>query len=127
MPPGLKSIHDHSLGPAIQPVLYPEKSVPAQATGSSFQVNDVCVDYVNSLSLIHETGYLIIEDQQVKQIKQVGQAGPAFHEPMMAGSDPLAVPHVPCYLTQTVSFMLVFKLLQPTTITPLPESLITAS
>lgn len=67
--------------------------------------------------------YGIAESSQA----QSGQAGPAFHEPMMAGSDPLAVPHVPCYLTQTVSFMLVFKLLQPTTITPLPESLLTAS
>jgi len=27
---------------------------------------------------------------------EVGQAGPAFDEPMLAGPDPLVVPHVLC-------------------------------
>ncbi|KAK4817943.1 hypothetical protein QYF61_003373 [Mycteria americana] len=35
-PTGVNSIHHHSLGPAIQPVLYPEKSTPIQATSSQF-------------------------------------------------------------------------------------------
>ena len=26
---------------------------------------------------------------------QIGQAGPAFHEAMQAGPDPLVVPHMP--------------------------------
>jgi len=43
------------------------------------------VDDVHSLSLIHWVGHLVIEGDQV------GQAGPAFHEPMLAGHDPLVV------------------------------------
>ncbi|KAK4832426.1 hypothetical protein QYF61_023105 [Mycteria americana] len=35
-PTGVNSIHHHSLGPAIQPVLYPEKSTPIQAMSSQF-------------------------------------------------------------------------------------------
>ncbi|KAK4821429.1 hypothetical protein QYF61_019707 [Mycteria americana] len=35
-PTGVNSIHHHSLGPAIQPVLYPEKSTPVQAMSSQF-------------------------------------------------------------------------------------------
>ncbi|KAK4827284.1 hypothetical protein QYF61_016430 [Mycteria americana] len=35
-PTGLNSIHHHSLGPAIQPVLYPAKSTPVQAMSSQF-------------------------------------------------------------------------------------------
>ncbi|KAK4827207.1 hypothetical protein QYF61_015235 [Mycteria americana] len=35
-PTGVNSIHHHSLGPAIQPVLYPAKSTPVQATSSKF-------------------------------------------------------------------------------------------
>ena len=31
-PAGFNSIHHHSLGPALQPVLYPEISVPVQDT-----------------------------------------------------------------------------------------------
>ncbi|KAK4823418.1 hypothetical protein QYF61_001873 [Mycteria americana] len=36
LPTGVNSIHHHSLGPAIQPVLYPEKSAPVQAMSSQF-------------------------------------------------------------------------------------------
>ncbi|KAK4821571.1 LOW QUALITY PROTEIN: hypothetical protein QYF61_023478 [Mycteria americana] len=35
-PSGANSIHHHSLGPDIQPVLYPAKSTPVQATSSQF-------------------------------------------------------------------------------------------
>ncbi|KAK4824175.1 LOW QUALITY PROTEIN: hypothetical protein QYF61_011472, partial [Mycteria americana] len=35
-PTGFNSIHHHSLGPAIQPVLYPAKSTPVQAMSSQF-------------------------------------------------------------------------------------------
>ncbi|KAK4817835.1 hypothetical protein QYF61_000670 [Mycteria americana] len=35
-PTGVNSIHHHSLGPAIQPVLYPVKSTPVQAMSSLF-------------------------------------------------------------------------------------------
>ncbi|KAK4826416.1 hypothetical protein QYF61_008949 [Mycteria americana] len=35
-PTRVNSIHHHSLGPAIQPVLYPEKSSPVQAMSSQF-------------------------------------------------------------------------------------------
>ncbi|KAK4814535.1 hypothetical protein QYF61_022254 [Mycteria americana] len=35
-PTGANSIHHHSLGPAIQPVLYPAKSTPIQARSSQF-------------------------------------------------------------------------------------------
>ncbi|KAK4825008.1 hypothetical protein QYF61_022954 [Mycteria americana] len=35
-PNGVNSIHHHSLGPAIQPVLYPAKSTPVQAMSSQF-------------------------------------------------------------------------------------------
>ncbi|KAK4814940.1 hypothetical protein QYF61_006884 [Mycteria americana] len=36
LPTGFNSIHHHSLGPAIQPVLYPAKSTPIQAMSSQF-------------------------------------------------------------------------------------------
>ncbi|KAK4811014.1 hypothetical protein QYF61_015718 [Mycteria americana] len=36
LPTGVNSIHHHSLGPAIQPVLYPAKSTPVQAMSSQF-------------------------------------------------------------------------------------------
>ncbi|KAK4830585.1 hypothetical protein QYF61_011820 [Mycteria americana] len=35
-PTGVNSIHHHSLGPAIQPVLYPAQSTPIQAMSSQF-------------------------------------------------------------------------------------------
>ncbi|KAK4829076.1 hypothetical protein QYF61_002020 [Mycteria americana] len=36
LPTGVNSIHHHSLGPAVQPVLYPAKSTPVQAMSSQF-------------------------------------------------------------------------------------------
>ena len=49
----------------------------------------VQVDDIDSLSLIHQVCHLVIVGDQV------GQAGPAFHEPMLAGPDPLVVLHTP--------------------------------
>lgn len=104
-----KNTHDllpaqhHSLGPAIQLVLYSTKSMPVQAISCQFlQENtqrvsvkdfvEVHVDYVNILSLIHQAGHKIID--------LVGQARPAFHEPMLAELDPPVVPHMLCDLLQ---------------------------
>ncbi|KAK4819049.1 hypothetical protein QYF61_024688 [Mycteria americana] len=64
-PTGVNSIHHHSLGPAIQPVLNPARSTPVQAMTSQFlqenAVGDsvkgftkVQVDNICSLSLIHQ-------------------------------------------------------------------------
>ncbi|KAK4827144.1 hypothetical protein QYF61_014738 [Mycteria americana] len=61
---GFNSIHHHSLGPAIQPVLYPAKSTPGQAMSRQFlQENAVGSrvkgftavkrDNIHSLSLVH--------------------------------------------------------------------------
>ena len=74
---GFNSIHHYFLGLALQPVLYPAKSVPVQANGCQ---------------LLH-VGHSIIGDQ-------IGQAGPAFHEPMLTGPDPLVVLHMLCDLLQ---------------------------
>ncbi|KAK4817542.1 hypothetical protein QYF61_019460 [Mycteria americana] len=63
-PTGVNSIHHHSLGPAIQPVLHPAKSTPVQAMSSQFlQENavgnrvkgftEVYIDNIHSLPLIH--------------------------------------------------------------------------
>ncbi|KAK4823737.1 hypothetical protein QYF61_006006 [Mycteria americana] len=63
-PTGVNSIHHHSLGLAVQPVLYPVKSTPVQAMSSQFlQENavgnrvkgftEVWIDNIHSLSLIH--------------------------------------------------------------------------
>ncbi|KAK4807192.1 hypothetical protein QYF61_024312 [Mycteria americana] len=63
-PTGVNSIHHHSLGLAMQPVLYPAKSTPVQAMSSQFlQENavgdrvkgftEVQIDNIHSLSLIH--------------------------------------------------------------------------
>ncbi|KAK4814133.1 hypothetical protein QYF61_009052 [Mycteria americana] len=64
LPIGVNSIHHHSLGPAVQPVLYPAKRTPVQAMSSQFlQENavgdrvkgftEVQIDNIHSLSLIH--------------------------------------------------------------------------
>ena len=55
---------------------------------------EVKVDYINSLFLILQMRHSIIEGDHL------GQAGPAFHEPMLARTDPPAVPHMPCDLHQ---------------------------
>jgi len=88
-----------TLGLAIQPVFHPAKCTPTQTMSSKFLQEDgvgnsvkgltkVQVDDIHSLSLIHQAGHLVIEGDQV------GQAGCAFHEPMLAGPDPLAVLHM---------------------------------
>ncbi|KAK4816506.1 hypothetical protein QYF61_017467 [Mycteria americana] len=53
-PTGVNSIHHHSLGPAIQPVLYPAKSTPVQAMSSQFlQENAVPLDGSKSVWCIN--------------------------------------------------------------------------
>jgi len=49
----------------------------------------VQIDDIHSLFLIHKVGHLVIEGDEV------GQAGPALHEPMLAGPDPLVVLQMP--------------------------------
>lgn len=51
------------------------------------------VDYVCSLCIIHLSDHSITEDQ-------VGQAGTAFHETMMASPDPPVVLHMVCDFLQ---------------------------
>ena len=53
---------------------------------------EVEVDYIRSLSHIHFVGHLVTEGDEA------GQAGPALHEPMLAGPDPPVVLHIPCNL-----------------------------
>lgn len=52
----------------------------------------VQLGYIHSLSLIHQADHLVVGDD-------VGQAGPALREPMLAESDPLVVLNVLCDLT----------------------------
>ena len=63
---------------------------------------EVKVDYINSLSLIHQTGHLIIE------LDHVGQAGPAFHEPVLAGPDLLVVLCTCCVISLTMMCSITF-------------------
>ena len=58
----------------------------------------VQVDDIHSLSFILQLGHVVIEGDQV------GQAGPAFDEPMSAGPDPLDVLHMPGEHTQDELF-----------------------
>jgi len=43
---------------------------------------------------MYQSGHSIVEGDED------GEVGPAFQEPMLAGSDPLVVLHVPCDATQ---------------------------
>ena len=54
----------------------------------------VQADNIHSLSLTYYMGHPVIGGDQV------GRAGPAFHEAMLAGPDPLVVLHLPSELTQ---------------------------
>ncbi|KAK4810547.1 hypothetical protein QYF61_004510 [Mycteria americana] len=49
-PTGVNSIHHHSLGPAIQPVLYPAKSTPVQAMSSQFLQENAVGDRVKGFT-----------------------------------------------------------------------------
>ncbi|KAK4830680.1 hypothetical protein QYF61_012849 [Mycteria americana] len=64
LPTGFNFIHHNTLGPSIQPVLYPVKNTPVQAMSSQFLQENVVqngvegftkiqVDNIHSLSLIH--------------------------------------------------------------------------
>jgi len=46
------------------------------------------------MSLIHQVGHLVVEGDEV------GQAGPAFHEPTLSEPNFLIVLHIPCDHTQ---------------------------
>jgi len=98
-PAGFNSIHYHSLGSVLQPVLYPAKSALVQAVRCQIlQENTlghivkalafVWEDYISNLSLIHQVGHSLIEGHQV------GIAGPAFHEPLLARFEPPVVLHI---------------------------------
>ena len=54
---------------------------------------EVEVDYINSLYFIYQFDHVVIEGDEV------GQAGPAFYEPV-AGPDPLDATRELCDLTQ---------------------------
>ncbi|KAK4820046.1 hypothetical protein QYF61_017892 [Mycteria americana] len=49
-PTGVNSIHHHSLGPAVQPVLYPAKSTPVQAMSSQFLQENAVGDRVKGFT-----------------------------------------------------------------------------
>ncbi|KAK4828640.1 hypothetical protein QYF61_000288 [Mycteria americana] len=49
-PTGVNSIHHHSLGPPIQPVLYPAKSTPVQAMSSQFLQENAVGDRVKGFT-----------------------------------------------------------------------------
>ncbi|KAK4831168.1 hypothetical protein QYF61_015638 [Mycteria americana] len=49
-PTGVNSIHHHSLGPAVQPVLYPAKSTPVQAMSSQFLQDNAVGDRVKGFT-----------------------------------------------------------------------------
>ncbi|KAK4826774.1 hypothetical protein QYF61_011401 [Mycteria americana] len=50
LPTGVNSIHHHSLGPALQPVLYPAKSTPVQAMSSQFLQENAVGDCVKGFT-----------------------------------------------------------------------------
>ena len=54
----------------------------------------VCLDYINSLSFVYQSGHPVIEGDEV------GQAQPPFYELALAGLDPLDATYVLCDLTQ---------------------------
>ncbi|KAK4831521.1 hypothetical protein QYF61_018123 [Mycteria americana] len=49
-PTGVNSIHHHSLGPAVQPVLYPAKSTPVQAMSSHFLQENAVGNHVKGFT-----------------------------------------------------------------------------
>ncbi|KAK4811089.1 hypothetical protein QYF61_016375 [Mycteria americana] len=57
-PTGVNSIHHHSLGPAIQPVLYPEKSTPIQAMSSQFLQENAVGNRVKGFTRVQGIGFL---------------------------------------------------------------------
>ncbi|KAK4811044.1 hypothetical protein QYF61_015748 [Mycteria americana] len=50
LPTGVNSIHHHSLGPAIHPVLYPAKSTPVQAMSSQFLQENAVGNHVKGFT-----------------------------------------------------------------------------
>ncbi|KAK4815341.1 hypothetical protein QYF61_000173 [Mycteria americana] len=75
-PTGVNSIHHHSLGPAIQPVLYPAKSTPVQAMSSQFlQENAVG----NRLCCVHVEKRRKIKEVFQKRSRLSCITGEVFH------------------------------------------------
>ena len=71
--------------------------LPQNTVGDSVKgFPEIYIDYINSPSLIHQLGHFIVEGDQV------GQAGPALGEPMLAGPDLLVVLHMQCDVPQDV-------------------------
>ncbi|KAK4814264.1 hypothetical protein QYF61_012819 [Mycteria americana] len=66
-PTGVNSIHHHSLGPAIQPVLYPVKSTPVQAMSSQLlQENALIRKYIKEVSVDE---FVVLEDWNCHVVK----------------------------------------------------------
>ncbi|RMC09604.1 hypothetical protein DUI87_13390 [Hirundo rustica rustica] len=74
-PAGCSTIHQYSLGPAIQPVPNPAKSAPVQAMGcqliQEYAVGDsvkglaeIQIDNMHCPSCIHQAGHLVIKGDQ---------------------------------------------------------------
>ncbi|KAK4824094.1 hypothetical protein QYF61_010605 [Mycteria americana] len=68
LPTGVNSIHHSSLGPAVQPVLYPAKSTPVQAMSSQFLQENAIGNWTDlDLNLNRELGddHLTVEPMEV--------------------------------------------------------------
>ncbi|KAK4811279.1 hypothetical protein QYF61_023331 [Mycteria americana] len=74
-PTGVNSIHHHSLGPAIQPVLYPAKSTPVQAMSSQFLQENAHKDGFCIRKLLRDVASLIstAEIQTRASLTSLGQ------------------------------------------------------
>ncbi|KAK4827874.1 hypothetical protein QYF61_022268 [Mycteria americana] len=79
-PTGFNSIHHHSLGPAIQPVLYPVKSTPVQAMSSQFLQENA--DGASAIFLAAQGGYLDV-------IRLLLSSGAKVNQPRQDGTAPL--------------------------------------
>ncbi|KAK4824309.1 hypothetical protein QYF61_013054 [Mycteria americana] len=111
---GLVKPHTIDLGPLIQPVQIPLQSLPTLKqidTATQFGVicelievalnalvqiidKDIKQDWPQHRALGNNTRHLVVEGDEV------GQAGPAFHEPMLTGPDPLVGLHMAVERTQ---------------------------
>ncbi|KAK4817402.1 hypothetical protein QYF61_013272 [Mycteria americana] len=63
---GVNSIHHHSLGPAIQPVLYPAKSTPVQAMSSQFLQENAVGDRLPSVDILSSSRKKCVEWKTVE-------------------------------------------------------------
>ena len=89
---------------ALQPVLYPAECTylshglpasPGRYCGRQCRRPCWSLDRLCQQSFPPSTRWVIPQmGHSVTEGNQVGQAGPAFHEPMLAGPDPLVVPYL---------------------------------